>query len=197
MPLAPVYPVRTARLLLRPLSTGDAAALLAYRSLPEVCRYVPFDPMSASDVTARLGGVWSRQTLDQEGDALILGAELAHAGLVIGDVMLRWVSAEHACGEIGYVFNPAHAGLGYAAEASHAVLHLAFDDLKLHRVMARLDARNTASARLAARLGMRQEAHLIENEWFKGQWTDEFDFAILVQEWQSVRHPGCSICASA
>jgi RimJ/RimL family protein N-acetyltransferase len=67
------------------------------------------------------------------------------------------------------------------------VLALAFDGLGLHRVTARIDARNGPSAALARRLGMRQEAHLVENEWFKGEWTDELDFAILEREWRALR----------
>jgi RimJ/RimL family protein N-acetyltransferase len=192
--LAPIYPIRSERLLLRPLAAADVDALVAYRSIPEVCRYVPFDPMNSSTVLARIEGSWSLRTLEQEGDALILGAERADSGEVIGDLMLRWLSAEHSAGEIGYVFSPAHGGRGYAAEAAHAVLHLAFDDLGLHRVIARVDARNTASARLATRVGMRQEAHLVENEWFKGEWTDELDFGLLTSEWPSRRLPGCPVC---
>jgi RimJ/RimL family protein N-acetyltransferase len=114
--------------------------------------------MDVSTVLARIEGSWSLQTLEQEGDALILGAERADGGELIGDLMLRWLSAEHSSGEIGYVFSPAHGGRGYAAEAAHAVLHLAFDDLGLHRVVARVDARNTASARLVTRVGMRRGA---------------------------------------
>lgn len=186
--------MRTARLLLRPLLAADVHELVAYRSIPEVCRYVPFDPMDATAVTARIEGPWSLQAVEQEGDALILGAERADSGELIGDMMLRWLSAEHSCGEIGYVFSPAHGGRGYAAEAAHAVLHLAFGDLGLHRVIARVDARNTASARLATRLGMRQEAHLVENEWFKGEWTDELDFALIASEWPSQRLAGCPAC---
>jgi RimJ/RimL family protein N-acetyltransferase len=30
---------------------------------------------------------------------------------------------------------------------------------------------------------MRQEAHLIENEFVKGEWTDELIFALLDREW--------------
>lgn len=197
MTLAPVYPVRTARMLLRPLSSADVDALVAYRSLPEVCRYVPFTPMGPADIMARLRGPWARRALAQEGDALVLGAELANEGRLIGDVMLRWVSAEHRCGEIGYVLSPLYGGRGLAVEAAHAVLHIAFDDLRLHRVIARVDARNTASARLAARLGMRQEAHLVENEWFKGEWTDELDFALLAQEWRSSAFAGCYACSGS
>jgi RimJ/RimL family protein N-acetyltransferase len=193
--LAPIYPIRSERLLLRPLAAADADALVAYRSVPQVCRYVPFDPMDVSTVLARIEGSWSLQTLEQEGDALTLGAERADSGELIGDVMLRWLSAEHSSGEIGYVFSPAHGGRGYASEAAHAVLHLAFDALGLHRVIARVDARNTASARLVTRVGMRQEAHLMENEWFKGEWTDELDFGLLAAEWPARRLPGCPSCA--
>ena len=194
MKLAPVYPIRSARLRLRPLTEADVEDLVEYRSIPEVCRYVPFEPQSAQDVITRINGAWSQQTLDQEDDAIIIGAELAESGKLIGDLMVRWLSAEHSCGEIGYVFSPAYSGRGYAGEAAHASLHLAFDDLGLHRVIARVDARNSASARLAARLGMRKEAHLRENEWFKGEWTDEFAFAMLAQEWSAQKLAGCPNC---
>lgn len=191
MSLHPAYPVRTRRLRLRPLTAADTEALVAYRSLPEVCRYVPFEPMTADDVRARLRGVWSRAELDGAGQALALGVELADTGALIGDLMLLWSSAEHRSGEIGYVFHPAVQGRGYATEAAHALLHLGFDGLGLHRVTARVDAANPASSRLLERLGMRREAHLVENEWFKGRWSDELDFAMLEQEWRAQHEGGC------
>jgi RimJ/RimL family protein N-acetyltransferase len=169
----------------------DVEALTAYRSLSEVCRYVPFEPMDAAAVRERVHGLWRRRSLEAEGEGLFLGVELNATNELVGDVMLRWSSAEHRCGELGYVFHPAYSGHGYATEAAHLLLHLAFDELGLHRVIARVDADNHASARLAARLGMRQEAHLVENEWFKGRWSDELDFAILEHEWQSMDHGGC------
>ena len=77
------------------------------------------------------------------------------------------------------------------------MLHLAFDQLGLHRVVARVDARNDASQRLAARLGMRREAHLVANEWFKGEWSDEVDFALLEDEWEAQHQRGApSWCGS-
>lgn len=191
MALTPQYPIRTRRLLLRPLGDRDVDSLVAYRSLAEVCRYVPFEPMDADRVRERLRGIWAATTIEAEGDVLTLGAELASSGELIGDLMVCWTSAEHRCGEIGYVFHPGRSGRGYATEGAHALLHLAFDDLGLHRVIARVDAENAASARLAARLGMRQEAHLVENEWFKGNWSDELDFAILEHEWREQHAAGC------
>ncbi len=192
--LRPAYPVRTARLLLRPLTAADAGALAAYRGLPEVCRYVPFEPMSPEVITARLAGDWSATALSAEGESLTLGAELAATGQLIGDLVLFFTSAEHRGGEIGWVFHPGHGGRGYATEAAHAMLHLAFGGLRLHRVVARLDARNDASARLAARLGMRQEAYLVRNEWFKGEWTDEIGCAVLADEWAAAHPAGLAGC---
>ncbi len=193
--LRPDYPVGTARLLLRPLSAAETEALVAYRSLEEVCRFVPFEPMNIEVVAEKLDGGWSRRAIVAEGDALTLGVELARTGQVIGDVMLFFQSAEHRGGEIGWVFHPGHFGHGYATEAFHAVLHLTFDQLGLHRVIARVDARNDASLRLADRLGMRREAHLITNEWFKGSWSDEIDLGLLEDEWAAQHAAGPRSCS--
>ena len=181
--LRPAYPVRGERLLLRPLAIGDADTLLAYRSREDVCRYVPFEPMSRDDILERIAGRWARTELTDEGQSLTLGAQLAGTGELAGDVMLFWHSREHAGGEVGYVFNPALGGRGYATEAAHAVLRLGFEGLGLHRIVARIDERNEPSAKLARRLGMRQEARLVHNEFFKGEWSTEVDFAMLAEEW--------------
>jgi RimJ/RimL family protein N-acetyltransferase len=184
VPLRPNYPVRTDRLNLRPLGETDVPALLSYHSLPEVHRYLPMEPMDVDDVMHRLRhGHWSGSTLEKEGEVLCLGVELIATGELIGDTMLRWVSARDQCGEIGYVIHPAHGGHGYATEAARAILQLAFDALGLHRMIARIDARNMASLQLAQRLGMRREAHLISNHWQRDRWADEVDFALLHEEW--------------
>ncbi|GII23331.1 GNAT family N-acetyltransferase [Planosporangium mesophilum] len=185
--LRPVYPVRTSRLLLRPLTVGDVDALLAYRSRPDVCRYVPFEPMTREVINERLASLWANTELTDEGQALTLGVELAGTGELVGDVVLFWHSRLHRGGEIGWVVNPDFGGQGYATEAAHALLGLGFDGLGLHRVIARIDERNGPSAKLAQRLGMRQEARLVHNEFFKGEWSTELDFAMLAEEWPAYR----------
>lgn len=179
--LHPTYPVVTERLRLRPLTTADLEPLLTYRGRVDVCRYLPFEPMTRAVLTSRLAGDFARTAITAPGDGLTLGVELA--GTLIGDVVLFFRSEEHRAGEIGYVFAPQFHGHGYATEAVAAVLQLAFDDLGLHRVVARLDARNVASARLAERLGMRREAHFMRNEMFKGEWADELVYAMLAEQW--------------
>ena len=185
----PDYPLCTARLRLRPVTAADAGAVLAYRSLPEVCRYVPFEPMTPAEIAERIAGRWSRTAVDDEG--VFLGIALADSDRVIGDLSLFPGAAVHRGAELGWVLNPSYSGHGYATEAVHALMHLAFDGVGLHRVTARVDVRNEPSLRLADRLGMRREAHLVANEWFKGAWSDEIDFALLEDEWAAA-HPGGS-----
>ena len=157
--------------------------MLTYRGRADVCRYLPFPPMTRDVLLGRLAHDMSTTELTDEGQGLTLGVLRRDTGELIGDVVLFFRSREHAGGELGYAFHPDAAGQGYATEACAAVLGLAFGQLGLHRVIARLDARNTSSARLAARLGMRLEAHLVSNELFKGEWSDELDYAILAREW--------------
>jgi RimJ/RimL family protein N-acetyltransferase len=186
--LRPDYPILTPRLRLRPLADDDVAELLAYRGEPEVCRYLPFEPMDERTVRTRLDGDLGRRAITEEGQGLTLGVELAATGRLVGDVMLFYQSAQHSGGEIGYVFHPDFTGNGYATEACAAVLNLAFDTfsgLGLHRVVARMDARNNASERMARRLGMRREAHFLSNEWFKGAWADLVVYALLDDEWRA------------
>ena len=62
----------------------------------------------------------------------------------------------------------------------------------LHRIVGRLEARNLASARVLEKLGMRREALLIENEFVKGEWQSELDYAILAREWRALRAAGAA-----
>lgn len=187
--LRPRYPVTTPRLLIRPLTPADADGLLAYRSIPDVCRYVPFEPQTREELLERITTRWTRTELTAEDQVVILGVQVRDTGALAGDVMLAWHSWEHSCGEIGCVFNPDLSGRGYATEALDALLRLGFEGLGLHRIIARIDERNGPSIRMVRRLGMRQEARLVENELFKGEWTTELDFAILAQEWQARHDP--------
>jgi RimJ/RimL family protein N-acetyltransferase len=116
---------------------------------------------------------------------LVLAVERRDSGALIGDVNLRWLSAEHQQGEIGFVLHPDHHGQGFAREAATEMLRLGFEGLGLHRIIGRCDARNVASARLMERLGMRREAYLRENERVKGEWCDEYVYAMLALEWRA------------
>ena len=185
LPLAPALPLRTPRLLLRPFEPGDVDALLPIHSDEEAVRFVPYAPRDRAGVVAVLERKVTSTGLAQEGDLLELAVVLADDGTLIGDVLLALRSVEHETLEVGYIFSPAHGGRGYAGEAVAALLDLAFGELGARRVIARVDARNTASRALLERLGLRLEAHLVENERFKGELSDETDYAVLAREWST------------
>ena len=186
----PEYPIRTERLLLRPYALADVDALYAYQRLPEVHRYLYTEPRSRSEVEALVAERAGVRALTGAGQALDLVADLAQTGELVGDCVLFWHSQEHQQGEVGYVFNPAYQGRGYATEVVGALLRLGFDGLGMHRITGRLDARNVASARVLERAGLRREAHLVENEIVKGEWTDELIYAILRGEWEARQAAG-------
>jgi RimJ/RimL family protein N-acetyltransferase len=74
-------------------------------------------------------------------------------------------------------------GNGYIPEAARALVDFGFRSLKLHRVLVDCDPGNLASLRVAEKLGLRREAHFIENYWFKGAWCDSVICAVLEREW--------------
>jgi RimJ/RimL family protein N-acetyltransferase len=181
--MEPAYPLETERLLLRPFAEGDLDALYAIHSRADVARYLYWRPRTRDEVRAVLGRKTRSAAIDAEGDTLSLAVVLKATIELIGDCNLTWLSREHRQGEIGFIFHPDHHGRGYATEAGHVLLRLAFDGLKLHRVIGRLEVRNAASARVLEKLGMRREAHLVENERVKGEWQSELVYAILDREW--------------
>jgi RimJ/RimL family protein N-acetyltransferase len=183
--VTPDYPLRTARLVLRPYALADLDALHDIQSRPEVTRYLLFDARDRDQVRRSLAEKIQATGPDGEGGNLTLAVVLPRNGALIGEVLLFFRSREHAQGEIGYMFHPDHAGNGYATEAAWVMLRLGFEEYGLHRIVGRLDARNTASARVLERLGMRREAHFRQNEIVKGEWSDELVYAMLQEEWQA------------
>jgi RimJ/RimL family protein N-acetyltransferase len=185
------HPIRTDRLLLRPLTAADADDVAAYQGLPEVVRYLPWPlrtPDESRGHTAQRAG-FTRLQHDRDGLALaieLLGADGA-PGPVIGDLSVILDSAEHARIALGWVLHPSRQGLGYATEAARAALELVFTEIGAHRVHAELDPRNAASAALCLRLGMRPEAHFVENELSAGGRSDLAVYAILRREWEAAR----------
>jgi len=90
-------------------------------------------------------------------------------------------------GQIGWILGKAHEGNGYATEAAAALLDYLFRIVGFHRVYSMTSPDNRRSWRLMERLGMRREAHFIENCHHDAGWTDEYVYAILAEEWAKHR----------
>lgn len=176
----PPWPVTTGRLTLRLHSPPDLDWLLDVHSRPDVARYLLDGPWTPAEAEEALEKRVARTDLDGPAGALALVVE--REGTPVGTVALWLTDHEHRVAEIGWTLDPRHTGRGYAREAVRAVLRLGFERYSLHRVVAQMDARNTASARLCEAVGMRREAHHLQDWWCKGEWTDTLIYALLGSE---------------
>ena len=176
-------PIETERLVLRAHRTSDLDDLVAFHGDPEVVRFVPWPVRDRAATEEALRAKLTQTELVAHGQWLMLAVELRSTGTVIGEVLLKWASDRQ--GEVGFALGRDHHGHGYAAEAATAMLRLGFDDLAFHRITAVCIEENVASARLLARLGMRQEARLVDNVHFKGEWATQLVFAMLEDEWRA------------
>ena len=172
----------TPRLLLRPLTAPDAPAVFAYRSIPEVGRYQGWSLISLADVVAL---AQSQQSLepDTPGTWYQLVLSLRPGRTVIGDLGLHFLDEPPATVELGITLAPEHQGQGYATEAVRAVGEYIFKTLGKHRLVASVDPRNAASIALLERVGLRREGQFRQSLWLKGEWVDDWIYAILAAEW--------------
>ena len=144
----------TERLVLRPVTADDHAALLAHWTQPEVRRFL-FDgaALSAAEVAetieesighfaARGFGIW----------LIELGSEVGTAAGLVGTAGLR--PLEESGLEIFYSLAPGAWGHGYATEAARAVMEYGLGALGLPEVLAEVDEGNAASVAVVKRLGM-------------------------------------------
>jgi RimJ/RimL family protein N-acetyltransferase len=177
---------QTPRLRVRGFTIEDLDAFVAYRSHPEVERYQGW-----SDYTLERGRalIESMQGLRPgvPGEWYQLALQERMAGTLVGDLALKVNENEPREAEVGFSLAPAQQGNGYATEAVRGLLAYAFGTLSLHRVVAITDARNTPAAAVLERVGMRREAHHLENVFFKGAWGSEYLFAMLEREWSLPR----------
>jgi len=140
----------TERLVLRPVTTDDHAAVLAHWTQPDVRRFL-FDG-------AALSGVEVAETIDESiGDFAARGfgvwlIELGSAAGLIGTAGLRPLGSSGL--EIFYSLAPGAWGHGYATEAARAVVEYGLGPLGLPEVLAEVDEGNAASVAVVKRLGM-------------------------------------------
>lgn len=174
----------TERLHLRPYRLDDFQEFADLHGRDDVARYLPWE---TRDEEASRAALLRHQgmTLAEDHDGITLAGFDRDTGRLVGEFVLFLRTVEHRGGELGYVLHPDFQGRGLATEGARAMLEIGFEVIGMHRIIARLDARNHESAAVLERLGMRREALLVKNEWFKGEWGDEMNYALLEEEWAS------------
>ena len=175
------FSLETERLTLRPFRPEDAVRYHSYRSLPETVRYLYREPMTMEQAIERMP-IHAKLEFEKEADIFVLAIQPKQTLEMAGEILFKLESVRAKQGEIGWSLHPDSIGNGYVTEAAAALLEYGFANFGFHRVFARIDVENTASVRVAERLGMRREAHLIEDDCFDGRWGSEYIYAMLASE---------------
>ncbi|MEU1753080.1 GNAT family protein [Micromonospora matsumotoense] len=174
--------LRTARLHLRPVRDGDVDRILEYRNLPEVTYWL----LRTEVEPAAFRAAWRRAAEDPDDHSMAVTLD----GLVIGTVSLDLLDGMGQPGmpkrteaQLGYIFDPAHGGHGYATEAVAVMVAHAFTGLGVRRITAGCFADNLASVRVLEKVGMRREQHGVGDSWHAERgWVDGYTYALCADD---------------
>jgi [ribosomal protein S5]-alanine N-acetyltransferase len=172
--------IETPRLIIREFNMEDWIEVHKYASNPKVTEYMLWGPNDEDETKSYI----NQQTINQktiDRTDYEFGVILIDTNKLIGGCGI-YIKEQNA--EIGYCFNSEYWGNGYASEASNAILKLAFENFKVHRVFATCRPGNIGSAKVLRKIGMKKEGHLREHIWSKGKYHDSYLFSILADEYK-------------
>ncbi|USZ68370.1 GNAT family N-acetyltransferase [Halorussus salilacus] len=104
-------------------------------------------------------------------------------GETVGNVSLSPIDQRAGNCEIGLWVAPDHHGRGYGTEASRLLTGYAFDELRMHRVGARVFAHNDASRRILEKIGFEREGVHRDEAFTGGEYVDVCYYGVLADEW--------------
>ncbi|HDR7354731.1 GNAT family N-acetyltransferase [Bacillus wiedmannii] len=167
--------ITTERLIIRPFKSTDLQDVFAIYNNDDTCKFLLHNKWNHEDMQKRFNKKLANNVLTEES---ILSLAVIYKTKVVGDLSVWYTNMKDTV-EIGYSFLNEVAGRGLATEAVSSLVFKLFNEFHVHRIQANLDARNTASKKLCERIGMRKEAHFIQDFWNKNEWTDSFVYGML------------------
>ncbi len=170
--------LKTERLAIRPYKAEDMEDVFEIYKEKETCKYLLHDEWTVENRQEQFNKKLENHSLTP--DAAV-NLAVVFRERVIGDLSVWYIPMKDTV-EIGYSFSAASSGRGYATEAIRSLISNLFSEHKVHRIQATLDARNISSQNLCERVGMRKEAHFMQDYWNKGEWTDSLVYGILHPE---------------
>jgi len=170
--------LKTERLRLRELTFVDLEIIHKLHSLPETDQYNTLGIPDTIETTKQLVLEWMT-TMDElprkKYVFVIESNEIAFVGLI--GLTIGKPSYRNA--EVWFKILPKYWNLGYATEVVKRILQFSFIELRLHRIEAGCAVENIASRRVLEKVGMVKEGHCRKILPIRGEWVDNFEFAIL------------------
>ncbi|MEA2769998.1 MAG: [ribosomal protein S5]-alanine N-acetyltransferase [Acetobacteraceae bacterium] len=170
--------LETERLLIRDVRAGDPEGFFEYMNNENYWRHVPVEPVTRDSVDVMVQRALLDQGRNPRSD-YFLAVLKKHSDKLVGEAILRVLSPRWRQGEIGWGVDHRHVGNGIATEIGFAMLHFAFQQLRLHRIFAQCRVENQASRRIMTKLGMQEEGVLRENVMARGEWWSSVQYSIL------------------
>jgi len=176
--------IETERLVLRNFRKPDAAGLFDYLHEPVASCFLSLalKDMSEAEAEAEKRGA-------DDGHIAVC---LKESGRLIGDLFAVQEEEEDTF-SVGWNFNPAFGGKGYAFEAATALVAHLFTAKAARRLYAYVEDNNKSSQRLCEKLGMRREGLFREFVSFKKDdagvpiYENTMQYALLRKEWDAGR----------
>lgn len=182
--------ISTPRLFLRVPGTADAARMLAY--VEENREHLgPWEPKRTE--TYFTEAFWKRELATalpefREGLSLrlVLCPREGPVGSFIGTCNFRNVirGVFQSC-TLGYGLDRRFEGRSLMFEALDSAIRYAFEQMRLHRVMAAHVPENGRSAKLLERLGFEREGYAKDYLMIDGRWRDHVLTARVNRDWKS------------
>jgi [ribosomal protein S5]-alanine N-acetyltransferase len=179
---------QTRRLKIRNLLETDLDAFHQYRSNPEITKYQGFDTFTREQASQFIEEQKNKIFI-KPGEWVQYGIENVHSGQLVGDCAIYIQPADSRIAETGITISHIYQRQGFAKETMQGMLGFLFREKGIHRIVETVDAQNEASIQMLKSLSFRQEAHFLENVFFKGRWGSEFQFAMLKREWEATVDP--------
>ncbi|WP_234340140.1 GNAT family N-acetyltransferase [Gorillibacterium timonense] len=177
--------LETDRLVIRRFREDDWKDLFEYLSQEAVVQYEPYGVFSEEDCR--------KEAVSRSQNEAFWAVCRKNDHKLIGNLYFKQQEPlPFLTWELGYVFNTAYWGQGYAHEACNRMLKHAFEQMGAHRVMARCNPDNTSSWRLMERLSMRRGGHFRKPAFFKKTddgkpiWHDAYQYSILDEEFAAI-----------
>lgn len=142
--------IETERLIIRPISIDDAGDVFEWASDPAVNKYMPY-PLHKNRCQAQ---EWISSLQDKNEFVFVL----KDSGEIIGGGSMSY-KEEYQAYELGYNLKRKHWGMGYATEASKAMIQWAYEKLGAHDFFARHANANHASGNVIIKCGFQFEKY--------------------------------------
>ena len=149
--LAILPAVETPSLIVREIEVRDAEPFAGFMTQDAYQRHIAMRLADEAEVKAFVLRSVARQG-DERRNVFHLAAEEKISAEAVGDGFI--IKQRPKTLEIGWGVHPAMWQMGLGTEIGQALLGLAFERLKAERVWCKVMSANTASARIARRIGM-------------------------------------------